>query len=99
VNEPNNGRIDQAASDAIQRVERQMVRDGKLNESIAVEGAGILFLPVVLAALAGLSVLLGFLGFSDEGRVVVGAGIVVAASFYACYRLAVRFTNRPGPRP
>ena len=42
-------RIDREASDAIKRMERQQFLDGKLDKAYAAEGAGILFLPVVLA--------------------------------------------------
>lgn len=90
MNEQNSPKIDKTASDAIKRVETQMVLDGKLNKAIAVEGAGVLFMLPALAVLGGLSVMLGFLGFSDAGRVVIGAALITVGIAWASFQMAKR---------
>lgn len=70
-------RIDREASDAIKRMERQQFLDGKLDKAYAAEGAGILFLPVVLAVVGVIGWALTSLGLEGPAVVFVGAPVLV----------------------
>ncbi len=70
-------RIDREASDAIKRMERQKFLDGKLDKAYASEGAGILFLPLLLAAAGLVGWALTSLGLEGPEVAFVGALIPV----------------------
>lgn len=74
-------RIDREASDAIKRMERQQMMDGKLDKAYAAEGAGILFLPVVLAVVGLIGWALTSIGLEGPGVVFVGAPLLVGLVF------------------
>lgn len=74
-------RIDREASDAIIRMERQQFLDGKLDKAYAIEGAGILFLPVVLAVVGVIGWALTSLGLEGPAVVFVGALVLIVLVF------------------
>ena len=78
-------RIDRDASDAIKRMERQQMLDGKLDKAYAMEGAGILFLPVVLAVVGLIGWALTSLGLEGPEVVFVGAPVLVGLVFLVAH--------------
>jgi hypothetical protein len=69
--------IDREASEAIRRMERQQFLDGKLDKADATEGAAILFMPVVLAAVGLVGRVLSSLGLEGPGMIFVGVPILI----------------------
>ena len=82
-------RIDREASEAIKRMERQQMMDGKLDKAYAAEGAGILFLPVVLAVVGVIGWALTSLGLEGPAVVFVGAPVLIGLVFLVIH------LNRP----
>ena len=70
-------RIDREASEAIKRMERQQMLDGKLDKAYAMEGAGILFLPLVLAVVGVIGWALTSLGLEGPAVVFIGAPVLI----------------------
>lgn len=80
--------IDHEASSAIKRIESQMLLEGKLDKALASEGAGILFLPVVLGAVGLVGWTLKSLGFDGPEVAILGVPILIGLGllvFYLCH--------------
>lgn len=70
-------RIDREASEAVKRMERQQLLDGKLDKAYAAEGAGFLFLPVVLVVVGLIGWALTSLGLKGPAVVLVGVPVLI----------------------
>ena len=82
-------RIDHEASEAIKRIESQMSQEGKLDKAYASEGAGILFLPLLLGAVGVVGWALKSMGASGPETVVFGVAILIGLGllgFYSFHR-------------
>lgn len=80
--EPN---IDHEASEAVKRIERQMFVEGKLDKAVAAEGAGILFLPILLGAAGLVGWLLTSLGFEGPELIFVGVPALIGLGVLVLY--------------
>jgi hypothetical protein len=80
--EPN---IDREASDAVKRIERQMFVEGRLDEAVAAEGAGILFLPILLGAAGLVGWILTSLGLEGPELIFVGVPALIGLGVLALY--------------
>ena len=78
-------RIDRDASDAIKRMERQQLADGKLNKALAIEGGSVLFLPAVLAVVFIVGWVLTSVGLQGAELVLGGAAILVGLVLLVAY--------------
>ena len=78
-------RIDREASEAIKRIERQAFLEGRLNKAYAAEGAAILFLPVVLAAVGLVGWILNSLGLKGPGLVIIGVPTLIGLGVLVLY--------------
>lgn len=74
-------RIDHEAGEAIKRMERQQLMDGKLDKTYAAEGAAILFLPAVLAVVGVVGWVLTSLGLEGPEMIFVGVPILIGLGF------------------
>ena len=79
-------RIDREASDAIKRMERQQLAEGKLNKALAIEGGSVLFMPVVLAVVFIVGSVLASLGLQGTELVLGGAAILVGLVLLVAYK-------------
>lgn len=78
-------RIDREASEAIKRIERQKFMEGKLNQAYAAEGAGILFLPIILAVVGLVGWGLTSLGLEGPEVIFVGVPILIGLGALVLY--------------
>jgi hypothetical protein len=77
--------IDREASEAVKRIERQMFVEGKLDKAVAAEGAGILFLPLLLGAAGLISWVLTSLGLEGPELIFVGVPALIGLGVLALY--------------
>lgn len=73
----NGTRIDREASEAIKRIERQQLLEGKLDKAYAAEGAAVLMLPVVLAVVGLVCRVLTSTGLEGPAMVFSGAPVLI----------------------
>lgn len=78
-------RIDREASEAIKRIERQKLMEGKLNQAYAAEGAAILFMPIVLAAVGLVGWALTSLGLEGPELVFIGVPTLIGLGVLVLY--------------
>lgn len=70
-------RLVREAGDAITRIARQQLLDGKLDKADAMEGAGILFLPLVLAVVGVVGRVLTSLDLDGPAVVFIGGPVLI----------------------
>lgn len=90
-------KIDREASDAVKRIERQMFLEGKLDQAVAAEGAGILFLPPFLLAVGIVGWALKEMDVEGPAVVFLGVPILIGLgllTFYLGHKMKYGW-NRP----
>ena len=80
-------RIDREASEAIKRIERQKFMEGKLNQAYAAEGAAILFMPIVLAAVGLVGWVLTSLGCEGPELVYFGVPMLLGLGWFVLWAM------------
>ncbi len=76
-------RTDREANEAVKRIERQLQLDRKLDKAYAAEGAGILLLPVLLAAAGLVGWALNAMGVDGPAMVFLGVPILLGLGVLA----------------
>lgn len=77
--------IDREASEAVKRIERQLFVEGKLDKAVAAEGAGILFLPILLGAAGLVGWVLTSLGLEGPELVFLGVPALIGLGVLALH--------------
>ena len=78
-------RIDQETARDVRRIHDQLLAEGKLDKAIAIEGAGILFAPLVLGAAGLVGWFLKCLGAGDTATVMFGVPLLIGLFVLAVY--------------
>ena len=79
--------IDREGIEAIKRIERQAFLEGRLNKAYAAEGAGILFLPIVLAAAGLVGWILTSLGCEGPELVFLGVPMLLGLGWLVLWAM------------
>jgi hypothetical protein len=80
-------RVNQEIARDLRRIHNQLQAEGKLDQAIAIEGAGILFLPLVLGAAGLVGWALKSLGAGDTATVMLGVPLLIGLFVLAVYLL------------